>query len=135
MAGKSHSFLAILSFMAAAAWLSGISTATFVSSGSRYARAGQSLASESIGPVIVLNPRHPYVVKLANFAVDEYKTKTSQTKFSYSHIYRAAVKDSPHGKIYSFLIAVDDETGMSGYDADLLVHGDVKELVDFRKRV
>ncbi|CAA0817982.1 Unknown protein [Striga hermonthica] len=134
MAGKSHSFLVILSFVAAAAWISGVTAATFVSSGSRYARAGRSPARESVEPVVVLNPRHPFVVKLAKFAVAEYKMKTSHAKFSYSHVYRAAVKDSPPGKIYSFLIAVDDESGMSGYDADLLVHGDVKELVDFRKR-
>lgn len=130
MAIKSHSFLLIFTFLVASTFV-GVSTAL----GGR-----KALPVEAIAPApdaddeafVTLNTKDPKVVELAKFAVDEYN-KEHKAELNFSRVFEAAYTYNSKGVNYGLVIAATDETGLNGYDANVLVNKDAKKLVAFWK--
>ncbi|KAL2495541.1 cysteine proteinase inhibitor 1-like [Forsythia ovata] len=118
MAAISHSLLLVLTFLVAVSTLFEFSTAL----GGRKAKVSDT----GFKPA---DPKDPKVVEVAVYAIDEHN-KEAKTNLKFDHVLKAAFQVAQE-TTYSLVIVSSDEYN---YEAVVLLNGDSKKLISFRKQ-
>ncbi|KAL2495578.1 cysteine proteinase inhibitor 1-like [Forsythia ovata] len=122
MAAISHSLLLVLTFLVAVSTLFEVSTAL----GGRKAEVSDT----GFKPA---DPKDPKVVEVAEYAIDEHN-KEAKTNLKFDHVLKAAFQVVQE-TTYSLIVAANDGTTLDNYNVVVLLNGDSKKLVAFKKTV
>ncbi|KAL2454196.1 Cysteine proteinase inhibitor 5 [Abeliophyllum distichum] len=121
MAANSHSLLLVLTFLVAVSTLYGVSTAL----------GGHKAKASDVG-FKPLDPKDPKVVEVAEYTINEHN-KEVKSNLKFDHVLKADFQVAKE-TTYSLIIVASDGSTLSNYEAVVLLNGDSKKLVAFKKQ-